>query len=50
MQGMSANAIPQANFIAENYDFDNHNILDIGAGAGTYLITVAKKYKSVNGK
>lgn len=50
MKGMEANAIPQAKFIAENYDFENHNILDIGAGAGTYLITVAKKYKTVTGK
>lgn len=50
MQGMEANAIAQAKFIAANYDFNNHNILDIGAGAGTYLITVAKKYKNVTGK
>lgn len=50
MKGMEANALPQAKFIAENYNFENHNILDIGAGAGTYLITVANKYKSVTGK
>lgn len=50
MQGMESNAIPQAKFISENYNFENHNILDIGAGAGTYLITVAKKYKTVTGK
>lgn len=50
MQGMETNAIPQAQFIAENYNFENHNILDIGAGAGTYLITVSKKYETVTGK
>lgn len=50
MRGMESNAILQAKFIAENYNFDNHNILDIGAGAGTYLITVAKKYNTVKGK
>lgn len=50
MQGMEANAILQAKFIAENYNFENHNILDIGAGAGTYLITVAKKYNTIKGK
>lgn len=50
MQGMNANAIPQAKFIAENFNFENHNILDIGAGAGTYLVTIANKYKTVTGK
>ena len=50
MKGMQANAISQAEYIASKYDFKNHNILDIGAGAGTYLITVSKKYPSVKGK
>lgn len=50
MRGMEANAIPQAKFIANTYYFENHKILDVGAGAGTYLITVAKKYKTVTGK
>lgn len=50
MKGMEANAITQANFIVNNYNFENHNILDIGAGTGTYLITVAKKNKNVIGK
>lgn len=49
IQGMQANAIPQAEYIANKYDFENHTILDIGAGAGTYLINVSKKYKSVVG-
>ena len=43
------NAIPQAEYIASKYDFESHTILDIGAGAGTYLINVSKKYKSVVG-
>lgn len=50
MKGMEANATLQAKFIAENFNFENHNILDVGAGAGTYLITVAKKYNTVTGK
>lgn len=50
MKGMSANAIPQAQYIAKNYNFENHTILDVGAGAGTYLITVAKEYTTVKGK
>lgn len=50
MQGMQANAILQAEYIAKKYNFDDHNILDVGAGAGTYLITVSKRYKSVIGK
>lgn len=50
MKGMEANAIQQANFIVNNYNFENHNVLDVGAGAGTYLITVAKKYETVTGK
>lgn len=50
MKGMQANAIPQAEYIAGKYNFKDHNILDIGAGAGTYLINVANTYKSVTGK
>lgn len=50
MRGMEENAVPQAEFIANTYHFENHKILDVGAGAGTYLITVAKKYKTVTGK
>lgn len=49
IQGMQANAMPQSEYIANKYNFENHTILDIGAGAGTYLITVIKKYKSVKG-
>lgn len=50
MKGMEANAIPQAKFIVDNYDFENHKILDVGAGAGTYLLTIAKNDRSVTGK
>ena len=50
MQGMNANAINPSKFIAENYDFDDHKILDVAAGAGTYYITVAKKYENVTAK
>lgn len=50
MQGMNANAINPSKFIAENYDFHNHKILDVAAGAGTYSIAVAKKYETVTAK
>lgn len=50
MKGMQANAIPQAEYISNNYNFENHNILDVGAGAGTYLITVSKKFNTTTGK
>lgn len=50
VQGIQANAIPQAEYIAKKYNFEHHKILNVGAGAGTYLINVAKKYKSVMGK
>lgn len=49
IQGMQTNSIPQAEYISSKYNFENHTILDIGAGAGTYLINVSKKYKSVVG-
>lgn len=50
MKGMHANAVTQAEYIVDNYNFENHSILDIGAGAGTYLISVSKKYKTATGK
>lgn len=46
LKGMNANAITQAKFIIDNYNFENHKILDVGAGAGTYSIQIAKKYKN----
>jgi SAM-dependent methyltransferase len=49
IQAMNANALPLAKYISENFDFENHYILDIGAGAGTYSIAVANKYPSVKG-
>ncbi len=50
MRGMEANAIPQVKFITDTYNFQEHKILDVGAGAGTYLLTIAKKDKTVTGK
>ena len=46
IQEMKANAIPQAEYITNKYNFENHNILDIGAGAGTYLITLPYDYNN----
>lgn len=47
--GMNTNAISQSKFIIENYNFDNHKILDIGAGAGTYIIKAVEQYENVKG-
>lgn len=49
IQAMNANALSQAKFLVEKYDFDNHRILDIGAGAGTYCIEVGQRYPSSSG-
>lgn len=50
MNGMDANALPQVDFLAKNYDFTNQTILDVGAGSGIYLITIANLDKTVTGK
>lgn len=49
IQAMNANALPQARFVVEKFDFENHKILDVGAGAGTYCIAVGEKYQSASG-
>lgn len=49
IQAMNANALPQAKFIAEKFNFENHKILDVGAGAGTYSIKIGEKYLSARG-
>lgn len=49
IQAMNANALPQAKFIVEQFNFENHKILDVGAGAGTYCIAVGEKYESATG-
>ena len=48
-EAMDANAKPQAEFIAQRYDFQDARILDVGAGAGTYSLTVGKKYPGSSG-
>lgn len=49
IQAMHANALPQARYISDIFDFNNHNILDVGAGAGTYSIAVGQKYGAATG-
>lgn len=49
LKAMHTNAIAQAKFLVENYDFTNHNFLDIGAGYGTYSFEIAKKYPTAMG-
>jgi len=46
LAAMDANARPQARWLAEHFDFTDHAVLDMGAGAGTYSIAVANQYPS----
>lgn len=48
-QAMDANAKTQAQYLAGHYEFTGSRILDIGAGAGTYSVTVGKKYGNSSG-
>lgn len=49
LQAMNTNAIPQANYLINNFDFNGHSFIDIGAGFGTYSIAVTQKYPSARG-
>ena len=49
MEAMHANALPQANYLSSNFDFESHKILDIGAGTGVYSTSVGKKYLKSHG-
>lgn len=49
LNAMNTNAITQAKFLVQNYDFANHNFIDIGAGYGTYSFEIAKKYPTSMG-
>lgn len=45
---MNTNAMPNAKFVSETVDFTNDKrILDMGGGAATYSIAVAKKYPNI---
>jgi 2-polyprenyl-3-methyl-5-hydroxy-6-metoxy-1,4-benzoquinol methylase len=45
---MNANALPVANYIAENYDFAGRRILDLGAGAGTYGVAIKRQFSDAD--
>lgn len=49
ISAMHVNAIPQANYIAKNYDFTEHNILDIGAGSGVFSSVIGNQYEDSTG-
>ncbi len=49
ISAMHVNAIPQAKYIAENYDFSNRIILDIGAGSGVYSTAIGERYVDTKG-
>ncbi len=46
---MHVNAIPQAKYIADNYDFSGRTILDLGAGSGVYSTVIGSRYDDSNG-
>lgn len=49
LEAMNTNALPQANYIINSYDFTNHKFIDIGAGFGTYSLKIAEKFKTSHG-
>lgn len=49
LQAMNTNAIPQANYLINNFDFTGHSFIDIGAGFGTYSIAIAQRFPSAHG-
>ena len=48
MAAMHANAHSQAIFIAKEYDFEGHHILDVGAGTGIYSTQVIQTYQNTS--
>ena len=49
ISAMHVNALPQSKYIVENYDFQDHKVLDLGAGSGVFSIAIGNKYKSSTG-
>jgi len=49
ISAMHVNALPQSKYIIENYDFQDHKVLDLGAGSGVFSIAIANKYNSSSG-
>lgn len=49
LQAMNTNAIPQAEFLVNHFDFTNHKFIDIGAGYGTYSMRIAQKFSTAQG-
>ncbi|MFR2534423.1 MAG: methyltransferase [Clostridia bacterium] len=47
-KGMQDIAMPQVRYIQNHFSFKSQNILDIGAGAGTYGIELAKQDETLN--
>ncbi len=49
ISAMHVNAIPQANYIADNYNFSGRTILDLGAGSGVYSTIIGERYEDSKG-
>jgi hypothetical protein len=49
ISAMHVNALPQAKYLIENYNFNERKILDLGAGSGVYSIAVGNRYASSSG-
>ena len=44
LYAMNTNAISQAVYLANQYDFSGQSIIDVGAGYGTYSMIIANKF------
>jgi len=49
ISAMHVNALPQSKYLVENYDFQGHRVLDLGAGSGVFSIAIGNKYDSSSG-
>jgi SAM-dependent methyltransferase len=49
ISAMHVNALPQAKFVVENFNFEKRRVLDLGGGSGVYTIEVGKRFPSSTG-
>lgn len=49
ISAMHVNAIPQAKYISDNYDFTGRTFLDLGAGSGVYSVAIGERYTDSKG-
>lgn len=49
ISAMHVNALPQAKYLIENYNFDGRKVLDLGGGSGAYSIAIGNRYETSSG-